>query len=272
MMYKILILTLMIVNPFNFDYAYANTKDILVLYEQAYNVEKGYNSIEAIKDQLSSYSVNIDNVQIDSYKQDTINKYDYIFVINVENTIQNTDVIKDLVYTNRDIYWIGNGVQNLTDSTTKYSIEYTNKDSLINKVINNKTTKIVDDNEMYNIVNVTNNKAKVIASMTDGYNEYPYMIKDRNLLYTVDSDIKDNTIFLDSLNDYLKLDKGNSTPSEPNLEKEEKPEISSEQLLFEQRMKTINNVVVMFIMVIIVVFSMIYFKFRKINKNKFKID
>lgn len=267
----------MLIGLFNFDEAYANSNnnnnnDTLILYEQVHN-KQHYNSIDVIKNQLSNYSNGIDTLQIDSYKKNTIDKYDYIFVINIQSEIKKSEMILDLANTNKRIYWIGEGIHNLTSTTEKYSIAYSDKDSLISKITNGKEIKSVDNNNMYNIIEITDNKVKVIASMTDGYNEYPYIIKDKHLFYIIDSDVRDNEIFLNSLNDFFEKSTTVMKHTQTDIKEFEssKDQIKREDL-FEQRIKAINDFIVIFIAFIIGIFTIIYFKFRKININKFKID
>ncbi|WP_195940434.1 DUF2334 domain-containing protein [Romboutsia sp. 1001713B170131_170501_G6] len=180
-----------------------SNKKSLIVYETRKNFKSNIDKVNHLSELLYVFNNKVDNINIDDYKKGYLNNYDYIFVININNDIGNKVFLEDINNYNKSIYWIGDKIENLLEHNNKYSIKYISKNNNITS-LNYKGDDIILENESdYNIIQ-PNNKSKIISTMSDGYNTYPYILQDKNLYYISNWDMYESYIFEDTLNDFFK--------------------------------------------------------------------
>lgn len=74
------------------------------------------------------------NIYVNDYKKGNITKYDSVFVINIENEINNTDLLDDLANYKNSIYWIGNRIEDFLSYSKKYDLIYDKNINSINEL------------------------------------------------------------------------------------------------------------------------------------------
>lgn len=183
---------------------YSESKDYrksLIVYESETVFGENKNSLNYLKDILYVFNKEVNKININDYKKGYINKFDNVFVININSDIDNKDFLDDLSLYSKKIYWIGDKIEDLLSTTSSYSVKYISQNDNITSLgykDKNINTKL---KENFNVVTIDNNK-NIIATMSDGFNVYPYILKDKNLYYISKLNIGESYIFEDSLNDF----------------------------------------------------------------------
>lgn len=179
-----------------------SNKKSLIVYETKTKFKSNVNTVNHLNELLYVFNNKVDNININDYKKGCLNNYDYVFVININNNIENKIFLEDINNYNKRIYWIGDKIANLLEYNNKYSIKYIYKNNNITR-LNYKGDDIVLENESdYNIIQPSS-KSNIIATMSDGYNTYPYILQDKNLYYISDWNMYESYIFEDTLNDFF---------------------------------------------------------------------
>ncbi len=194
----------------NVAYVFADNKEkdkALIVYENQKTFSYNENVVNHLNELLYRFNNQVDNVYINDYKADQINNYNSVFVINVENQITNNEFIKDLNSYNDKIYWVGNRVQDLLYNNKKYNLEYDNQTYNIKSLIYKGKEVLVNGDNKFNLVKYTDKNVEVLSTMKDSYNEYPYVIKDKNLYYISEYKPGQSFIFEDTLNDFYNVEK-----------------------------------------------------------------
>lgn len=159
---------------------------------------------------LHVFNKKVDKIQIDDYKSGDIESYNSVFVINMDNNIDNIQFLEDLSIYKNKIYWIGNKIEDFLSESKKYKIRYDSKNNNINKLIYKDKSLVINSGAFYNII-TPSKESKVLSYMSDAYNKYPFIINEDNLYYISRWDLEDSYIFEDSLNDFYNIrdfDKG----------------------------------------------------------------
>lgn len=210
MMYKkltIAILVLLIVFNILPNVAYADLKQdtsALIIYENENRFGYDENIINHLKELLYVFNSNVSEQYINSYKTGDISKYNSVFVINIQNDIANNDLLQDLSKYEDKIYWIGNKVQNYLDYSNKYDMKYSSQNNNITELIYKENKILIDVGYSFNIVEPST-QSTIIATMSDGYNSYPYIINEKNLYYISRWDLGLGYSFEDSLYDFYEI-------------------------------------------------------------------
>lgn len=196
--------------PKSFAFADKSSDKALIIYESELNINSVENKVNYLNELLYVFNKNVGKIQIDEYKSGDMDSYNSVFVINIENDINNKQFLDDLsVYKNK-IYWIGNKIENFLNENKKYTVKYDSQNYSINELIYKKNSLIINSGYLYNIMTVLKD-AKVLAEMSDSYNTYPFIINEDNLYYISRWDLENSFIFEDSLNDFYNIkhfDKG----------------------------------------------------------------
>lgn len=196
--------------PKSFAFADKSSDKALIIYESELNINSVENKVNYLNELLYVFNKNVEKIQIDEYKSGDMDSYNSVFVINIENDINNKQFLDDLsVYKNK-IYWIGNKIENFLNENKKYTVKYDSQNYSINELIYKKNSLIINSGYSYNII-TTSKDAKVLAEMSDSYNTYPFIINEDNLYYISRWDLENSFIFEDSLNDFYNIkhfDKG----------------------------------------------------------------
>lgn len=211
MMFKrsISILSLVVILFFScISFTHADGKKALIVYEVETNINATENKENYLSELLFVFNTQVEKININDYKSEYMDKFDSVFVINVEYDIENTYFLDDLSQYKNNIYWIGDKVEVFLDYANKYKMTYDYKNYSINKLIYKDETLLVQPENGYNIIKPSENSIE-LAKMSNGFNTYPFIINESNLFYISRWDLNVSYIFEDSLNDFYNIKKFN---------------------------------------------------------------
>ncbi|MEN2257983.1 polysaccharide deacetylase family protein [Paraclostridium benzoelyticum] len=192
----------------NIGIGFANIEkkeNALIIYENQKTFSYKENTINHLNELLYRFNKSVDSVYINDYKKGSLKQYDSIFVINIENEINDRDLLEDLSNYEHGIYWIGNGIEDFLSYSDKYDLIYEKKINSINE-LNYKGNKLtISSSDYFNVVNTIRQNSKILATMKDSYKEYPYVINNKNLYFISNYKIDQSFIFEDTLNDFYNI-------------------------------------------------------------------
>lgn len=210
MMYKkvtiaiLIVLTVLNIFP---RIIYADAKkdtSALIIYENENMFGYDENIVNHLNELLYVFNSTVSKKSINTYEKGDINKYDSIFVININNDISNDDLLEDLSNYKNNIYWIGDKIENYLDYSKKYSLKYDSKNNNIIKLIYKEKEILIEGGYSFNIISPSST-SNTLATISDGFNIYPYIINEKNLYYISRWDLENGYIFEDSLNDFYDI-------------------------------------------------------------------
>lgn len=206
----IFVILVLLFTPKSFTFAEKNTNQALIIYESELDINSVENKVNYLNELLYAFNKNVEKIQIDDYKSGYIESYNSVFVISINNDIDNKAFLEDLSSYKNNIYWIGNKIEDFLSENEKYKIKYNYQNNSINELIYKENSLVIEGENSFNIINPSK-KSKTLAYMSDSYNTYPFIINEDNLYYISRWDLEDSFIFEDSLNDFYnikKFDKG----------------------------------------------------------------
>ncbi|MGX9755256.1 DUF2334 domain-containing protein [Clostridioides difficile] len=212
----IILLIILIISNFNIhSYAietYSDTNKVLIVYDSKKETSYNRDILNMIRTLLGRFSSNIELLKLSNYDNE-INKtyYSHIFIIGINENSYSNDEKTNTLINSLDSYkgvicWLGYGIENLLEYK-KYNLEYVKKTNNINSVTYKGKEYNLDEHYLFNIVKSTNKNSKIIGTISDTVNEYPYIVNDKNLFYVSKLDLDGVLfyIFCDSLNDVFDI-------------------------------------------------------------------
>lgn len=215
---KVLIVFLIVLIMSNFNirsYAietYSNTNKVLVIYDSKKETSYNRDILKMVRTLLGRFSSNIELLKLSNYDNE-ISKtyYSHIFIIGINENSYSNDEKTNTLINSLDSYkgvicWLGYGIENLLEYK-KYNLEYIKKTNNINSVTYKGKEYNLDEQYLFNIVKSTDKNSKIIGTISDTVNEYPYIVNDKNLFYVSKLDLDGVLfyIFCDSLNDVFNV-------------------------------------------------------------------
>lgn len=212
----IVFLIVLIISNFNIrSYAietYSNTNKVLVIYDSKKETSYNRDILKMVRTLLGRFSSNIELLKLSNYDNE-ISKtyYSHIFIIGINENSYSNDEKTNTLINSLDSYkgvicWLGYGIENLLEYK-KYNLEYIKKTNNINSVTYKGKEYNLDEQYLFNIVKSTDKNSKIIGTISDTVNEYPYIVNDKNLFYVSKLDLDGVLfyIFCDSLNDVFNV-------------------------------------------------------------------
>ncbi|MCC0683917.1 polysaccharide deacetylase family protein [Clostridioides sp. ZZV14-6345] len=190
----------------------SSTDKVLIIYDSKKETAYNRDILKIMRTLLGRFSSDIELLQLSSYdKKINKNYYSHIFIVGInENSYGNDKKTKDLI-SSLDLYkgticWLGYGIENLLEYK-KYNLDYLGKTNNIVSVNYKGKSYNLDEHYVFNIVESKDTSNKVIGSIDDTLNKYPYIINDKNLFYVSKLDLDGVLfyIFCDSLNDIFNV-------------------------------------------------------------------
>ncbi|HFL3545003.1 TPA: DUF2334 domain-containing protein [Clostridioides difficile] len=195
-----------------------STDKVLIIYDSKKETAYNRGILNIMRTLLGRFSSDIELLKLSNYDGE-INKnyYSHIFILGInENSYNNDKNTKNLISSLNSykgtICWLGYGIENLLEHK-KYNLDYVGKTNNIVSVNYRGKSYNLDEHYVFNIVESKDTSNKVIGSINDTLNKYPYIINDKNLFYVSKLDLDGVLfyIFCDSLNDIFNIktfDKG----------------------------------------------------------------
>ncbi|WP_131047428.1 DUF2334 domain-containing protein [Clostridioides difficile] len=196
----------------------SSTDKVLIIYDSKKETAYNRDILNIMRTLLGRFSSDIELLKLSNYDGE-INKnyYSHIFILGInENSYNNDKNTKNLISSlnlyKGTICWLGYGIENLLEHK-KYNLDYVGKTNNIVSVNYRGKSYNLDEHYVFNIVESKDTSNKVIGSINDTLNKYPYIINDKNLFYVSKLDLDGVLfyIFCDSLNDIFNIktfDKG----------------------------------------------------------------
>ncbi|MCJ0225059.1 polysaccharide deacetylase family protein [Clostridioides difficile] len=196
----------------------SSTDKVLIIYDSKKETAYNRDILNIMRTLLGRFSSDIELLKLSNYDGE-INKnyYSHIFILGInENSYNNDKNTKNLISSLNSykgtICWLGYGIENLFEHK-KYNLDYVGKTNNIVSVNYRGKSYNLDEHYVFNIVESKDTSNKVIGSINDTLNKYPYIINDKNLFYVSKLDLDGVLfyIFCDSLNDIFNIktfDKG----------------------------------------------------------------
>lgn len=196
----------------------SSTDKVLIIYDSKKETAYNRDILNIMRTLLGRFSSDIELLKLSNYDGE-INKnyYSHIFILGInENSYNNDKNTKNLISSLNSykgtICWLGYGIENLLEHK-KYNLDYVGKTNNIVSVNYRGKSYNLDEHYVFNIVESKDTNNKVIGSINDTLNKYPYIINDKNLFYVSKLDLDGVLfyIFCDSLNDIFNIktfDKG----------------------------------------------------------------
>ncbi|EGT4109226.1 DUF2334 domain-containing protein [Clostridioides difficile] len=196
----------------------SSTDKVLIIYDSKKETAYNRDILNIMRTLLGRFSSDIELLKLSNYDGE-INKnyYSHIFILGInENSYNNDKNTKNLISSLNSykgtICWLGDGIENLLEHK-KYNLDYVGKTNNIISVNYRGKSYNLDEHYVFNIVESKDTSNKVIGSINDTLNKYPYIINDKNLFYVSKLDLDGVLfyIFCDSLNDIFNIktfDKG----------------------------------------------------------------
>ncbi|HBN6155814.1 TPA: polysaccharide deacetylase family protein, partial [Clostridioides difficile] len=196
----------------------SRTDNVLIVYDSKKETDYNRDILNIMRTLLGRFSSDIKLLKLSNYDGE-INKnyYSHIFILGInENSYDNDNKTKNLISSlnlyKGTICWLGYGIENLLEHK-KYNLDYIGKTNNIVSVNYRGKSYNLEEHYIFNIVESKDTSNKVIGSINDTLNKYPYIINDKNLFYVSKLDLDGVLfyIFCDSLNDIFNIkrfDKG----------------------------------------------------------------
>lgn len=177
------------------------TKKVLILYEERYFYGDSRDTVTAITDLLGHFQTEIETAKISEQKKFDFSKYDSIFVLALDHTIDNNDFYQTLSSYSGDIIWLGKSIEPLINAGD-YSLAYGGEVYDLLSVRYRKS--LTGDEKVFSIgtkrafykVESTSNDNKVFAWLSDGSKDFPFIIQSRNLVYISRVDINEPLFYI----------------------------------------------------------------------------
>ena len=195
----IILVVLLTFIPKTFVFAAKNNEKALIIYESELTINSVENKVNYLKELLYVFNNNVEKIKVDDYKSDYMETFHSVFVINIQNDIENKEFLRDLSTYKNKIYWIGDKIEDFLSENKKYTIRYDSKNNNINKLIYKGESLLINSGNSFNIITPSKN-SNILSYMSDSYNKYPFIITEENLYYISRWDLEDSFIFEDSLN------------------------------------------------------------------------
>ncbi|MBZ4425022.1 polysaccharide deacetylase family protein [Clostridioides difficile] len=190
----------------------SSTDKVLIIYDSKKETAYNRDILNIMRTLLGRFSSDIELLKLSNYDGE-INKnyYSHIFILGInENSYNNDKNTKNLISSLNSykgtICWLGYGIENLLEHK-KYNLDYVGKTNNIVSVNYRGKSYNLDEHYVFNIVESKDTSNKVIGSINDTLNKYPYIINDKNLFYVSKLDLDGVLfyIFCDSLNDIFNI-------------------------------------------------------------------
>lgn len=219
MMYKkfifiiILILNTTLLSINNKVVAKESKEKVAIIYESTNIFGFNDNIVNHLKELISgAFNKDVTTIKVDKYNEHDLEKYNYVFILGINNEIDDSKLITDLKSYKGQIIWCGLGINNLLQNNKNYNLEYEGikEDEIVsihysqNKkdfIPNSQNAIIENFNGKYTIVKPKSNNVEIMSYISDGSKYYPHILRDKNLWFI--SKIDDSEMFLITFSDTL---------------------------------------------------------------------
>lgn len=176
-------------------------KRVLILYEDRTFFGDQRDSVTVIRDLLGHFHTQTEELELSKWDGRLLTYYDVVFVIALDKQFNKPNLIDALTTYKGQIIWLGASVEPLLKAGY-YPLTY------LGSEINFQSVSYAPEKNMtpvyypvgskreFFIVQPQDDTTEVLSSFTDGYNEYPFMLSSRNLLYVSRVDMNEPLFYI----------------------------------------------------------------------------
>lgn len=165
--------------------------NVLIVYDTKVEFSYNRNILNSISELMGAFNTKVETVDIKEYKKNYLESYDYVFSVIIDKDISNEEFIYDIKKFDKTICWIGNGIEKLVDHNENYNISFTPKTVDLKEIYyfsngeNDKTLKkfTIDKYGEINVLDNINEEIIIHSYFSDGRQQYPYVVNEKNLWY-----------------------------------------------------------------------------------------
>jgi len=179
--------------------AQKDRRKVLLLYDQRNYFGYVQDIVTSFRELIGHFKIDVTEKNEESYIPGEIKGYDYVFIIGIEGNFINTNLIEDLKKTDNTICWIGKGVEQFLEENDKYTLKFTGTITDVVKAIyknniGNKKKFNIGVKREFTILEGDWENIKIYSWITDGMQEYPYILKEKNFWYVSRAEV-DSVLF-----------------------------------------------------------------------------
>ena len=173
----------------------------LILYQERNFFGDRRDSVSVIEELMGHFDVQVTESPIDKLSQQNLSLYDAIFVIALDQTIENPALTEALTAYEGRIIWLGNSVNALIEAG-EYPLQYDGENYNFvtleiqpSKALEPKTFSIGERRIFYQVSSLSDEN-KVYAWLSDGINRAPFIVTARNLSYVSRVDMNEPLFYI----------------------------------------------------------------------------
>lgn len=178
----IFLLIMVFLNNTFYVYGEIERENVLLIYNGMTRYGEQGEKVTGFRELLGHFPLKIKEVSQEDYKTGEVFNYDYVIFIGMRDTSVTPEIIEDLRSYNNRIIWIEQGIKEFLQDS-KLSLVFQGNNNQIKKVIYKEKSFLLGDIGEFNIVDYNQSKSKIYGHLSDGSNEYPYIINEENLWY-----------------------------------------------------------------------------------------
>ncbi len=158
-------------------------KKVLVIYDRRNYFGYKCDEVTSVAHLFYHFNVTTDEVQASSYKKGMLKNYDRVVYIGISSKDLNEALLADLTEYARPLLFIGRGIKPLIDRKYVNDVVFEGEAHRPVKVTYNEKEFILKTERFFQRIGVKSQNCKVLSSLSDGKNAYPYILKTSNLWY-----------------------------------------------------------------------------------------
>ena len=187
-------------------------KRVLILYESRYFYGDARDVVLVVEELLGHFQTKVDSLDINQWDAVDFSDYDVVMYMTLDKEPSHSEVLSALKAYDGQIFWLGRGIETFL-TKSDYHMAY---NGVLDNLMNIKYKKsLTGQDQVFNIgvqrtfynVIPTSEHAEVDAWLSDGTYDYPFIIRDENLVFISRVDINEPLfyIFADYLGNFLDL-------------------------------------------------------------------
>lgn len=173
----------------------------LILYQERNFFGDRRDSVSVIEELLGHFDIQVTEAPIDTLNQQNLSLYDAVFVIALDQTIENSALTKELTTYEGQIIWLGNSVNTLIQAG-QYPLRYDGEnynfvtlEIQTNRAPEPKIFSIGERRTFYQVSSLSDEN-KVYAWLSDGINRAPFIVTARNLSFVSRVDMNEPLFYI----------------------------------------------------------------------------
>jgi len=153
-------------------------------------------SVTTTREMFGHFNVSVDEVDQLSYQQGQLSQYDYITVVGLQGDFTNLVFMEDLAETDKTVIWVGKGIENLLNKTSRYNMEYAGPYYDFTSVIYKGENYPIGVKREFSAITIQNDQVEVYSWLFTGVDNLPFALNDQNLWYFSRIDLNEPLIFI----------------------------------------------------------------------------